>query len=419
MLKSMLITTLLFFGLNDVAHAESTTYQSAVGLYKDGALTDAVQLFETSSFSKDPEIRKKSLYMMGSIYTAQKTWGFAMESFSTIVKEFPQDSYADDAQYWIAKIVMLKGSGWDADSVPYFKQVYQDYPNGDKAPDAYYMAIRQSRDGVERQTLFKELVAKFPEHSIIDDASLHLYSDDGPPVAEYLSKSIPKLQNKIAQCRLDFVIGRLYNDAAEKKRYFKSASKCTEESDFHLDLYLHWVYSFTNTKQFDEANRIAGQFKQTYVNSGVYDKDYEVYSRMLHGIAVYSNYTENTDEVILFDYTTCEPSGLEYAKNSFQTCHEYMAKTGTDPFAQEGTVECFDDYLRYSGCMFYTNRLTAGDMMIQSKNYGFSSSNFLTILELAAKKGDRAAFAEIKGNIVRASLPRWEQSTYDELVQGM
>ena len=408
-------------GLCDIAYAGTSTssYQSAVEKYKQGAITDAVTLFTTSSSSKDKEIRKKSMYMLGSIYAAQENWTMAIDSFSTIVTEYPNDSYADDAQYWIAKIEVLKDDS--SNTVPYFKRVYQQYPNGDMAPNAYYMAIRESRECSEKQQIFIELVNKYPNHTMIDDAARWIWYDEcRQTVADSLVQSPPSVSDPVSQCRLHYVIGYLHSASPKKQEYFEKAAKCTMESDIHRDVYLSWVDELNAQKKFTEANRIAEQFKKLYVQPSSYDKNYQVYVKSLHNIAIYSNYSDDSDEAVLFYNTVCSPTGLPYAQASYASCQEYKNKTGKDPLTSDyDYTQCFDDFLRSYGCLYYTKKLSVGDLVTQSQYAHASSSDMLSLLELSAKKANKSEFAVLVAKINRSDLSSWEQERYDELLQQM
>lgn len=87
----------------------------------------------------------------------------AIQEFRKIVQNYPDDSLADNAQYWIGECYYSMRNYTKA--VVEFKKVVENYPEGDKAPDALfkigycYRAMGQRKKAID---VFEELINRYP-----------------------------------------------------------------------------------------------------------------------------------------------------------------------------------------------------------------------------------------------------------------
>jgi tol-pal system protein YbgF len=115
----------------------------------------------------------QTLYQQGYTALLQKNYAGAESAFGELVKAFPNDPLAGNAQYWIGETYFVRGQYKPAADA--FLKGYRKYKSGEKAPDTLLklgMALGELGQKDAACSTFNELKTKFPgapEH-IIDDA---------------------------------------------------------------------------------------------------------------------------------------------------------------------------------------------------------------------------------------------------------
>lgn len=87
----------------------------------------------------------------------------AREGFEDLVKNYPQNDLADNAQYWIGECFYAKREYKKA--AGQYQKVLTLFPQGNKAPAALYkmgLALEKSRDREGRNKAWKQLTEQFP-----------------------------------------------------------------------------------------------------------------------------------------------------------------------------------------------------------------------------------------------------------------
>jgi TolA-binding protein len=184
--------------LDDTMRLRATLSKGEV-LYYLKRLADAeLTLQALASPEKSPEIRGRALYYLGKTYLDANRADDAMNAFSTVIKELPDDSLAPFARYQAAFVYLQKNDlenaavafsevagsnvdeslrvecrfraaetydkiGWFAAAVKEYEQLRQEYPNSDYARRAaygyawaLYHAGKYAEAGVAAETFIKE-----------------------------------------------------------------------------------------------------------------------------------------------------------------------------------------------------------------------------------------------------------------------
>lgn len=113
-----------------------------------------------------PEIKK--LYDQGMDAMINREYPDAIASFQSMLKQFPDDEYSDNALFWLGHIHFTRGRFDEAEAA--FQKVLSQYEHrptsqGYKTPDAIYMLGKtsQARKDKERATYyFQEVIRRFP-----------------------------------------------------------------------------------------------------------------------------------------------------------------------------------------------------------------------------------------------------------------
>ena len=115
----------------------------------------------------------QELYQQGYTALLQKNYARAEGAFAQLVKAYPNDQLAGNAQYWIGETYFVRGQYKAAADA--FLKGYKKYKTGEKAPDTLLklgMSLRELGQKDAACSTFNELKAKYPtapEH-ITDDA---------------------------------------------------------------------------------------------------------------------------------------------------------------------------------------------------------------------------------------------------------
>jgi tol-pal system protein YbgF len=82
-------------------------------------------------------------------------WALAIQGFETYLRAFPRSAQSDDAQLYIGEALQLDGKFKEA--ITAFDKVINDFPQGDRVPDAYYkrgvMYTRLNQNDKARESL--------------------------------------------------------------------------------------------------------------------------------------------------------------------------------------------------------------------------------------------------------------------------
>jgi hypothetical protein len=430
----MLIPLYLF--LLNTLYAKPTMYAEAVTLYHQGAVTEALSMFEAASISRDSQTRKKALYMSGAIQAARGKWDLSTNYFEKLQETYPEDSYADDAQYWLAKVRYLKcDTEWNACSSEernalwqYFSMVYNDYPQGDMAPHAYYMTIRLASDNTIQ--LFTDLLYKYPNHSIIDDAFHKIYTWKKDKELETLYRRLqtspPNAEKGIATCRIALIKGMIAMNLSsipdsERSRLFEESSKCSERSDIYKDSYQYWVASLNNSNDFPKAIEVAEQFKERYLSKPTPNltADTTFYLYLLSKIAYQVFYGENSQSPW---YKNCSENSIQYSWKAYQACT--TAEKTFNPgwqypsYGYRYRYGCSNNFQRYYFCSYYLNNISAEDLLVLSRSKHIPPTNWITLMYISADKKDRTGIELFKSKITYQYLSQSEKDSYDNAIKA-
>lgn len=121
-----------------------------------------------------PEIKK--LYDQGMDAMINRKYPDAIASFQSMLKQFPDDEYSDNALFWLGHIHYTRGRFDEAEAS--FQKVLSQYEHrptsqGYKTPDAIYMLGKtsQAREDKERATYyFQEVIRRFPGSTAASNA---------------------------------------------------------------------------------------------------------------------------------------------------------------------------------------------------------------------------------------------------------
>lgn len=82
-----------------------STHNSGYNAYSTNRLEEAIELLTTSyKFAKDADYSSRTLYFLARSYQKLGQTDQALPLFKSVVTEYPESSYADDAQYFIGQL---------------------------------------------------------------------------------------------------------------------------------------------------------------------------------------------------------------------------------------------------------------------------------------------------------------------------
>ncbi len=109
------------------------------------------------------ELDPKKLYDAAYLDVTRGNYDLAAAGFREFIRQFPDHSLADNAQYWIGEAFYAREKFSEA--LAEFQKVVAQYPNQDKVPAALYkMGLCHSRLGDKSQAAesWRQLVTKYP-----------------------------------------------------------------------------------------------------------------------------------------------------------------------------------------------------------------------------------------------------------------
>ncbi len=99
----------------------------------------------------------------------------ARSAFAKFLQQFPQDEYADNAQFWIGEAYFKEGKVEEA--ILAYEEVVKKYPKGNKVPDALLkqgLSFKILGDNDNARILFKRVIEKYPNSPQADVARKEL-----------------------------------------------------------------------------------------------------------------------------------------------------------------------------------------------------------------------------------------------------
>lgn len=95
----------------------------------------------------------------------------ALDGFELFLERFPGSSLADNSRFWTGEVYFAEE--WYERAIVEYQKVIDDYPDGNKVPDAYLkQGIAFSLLGEKDNAVYllRELVRKFPDHNAAEIA---------------------------------------------------------------------------------------------------------------------------------------------------------------------------------------------------------------------------------------------------------
>ncbi len=109
------------------------------------------------------ELDPKTLYDTAYLDITRGNYDLAVAGFQDFLKDYPNSSLADNAQYWIGEAYYAKEKYPEA--LDGFQKVISGYPNQDKVPAAMYksgLCHQKLGDKDKAAAAWRQLVAKYP-----------------------------------------------------------------------------------------------------------------------------------------------------------------------------------------------------------------------------------------------------------------
>lgn len=119
---------------------------------------------EKSSAGKADAAKIKDLYMSGYQAFTQGKTAEAREKLSSLVKDFPDNEYSDNARFWIAESYYKDGSYEDA--ILAYEELFKKHPKSSKIPGAMLkqgLAFFELKDKKTGEIILNKLIEKYPD----------------------------------------------------------------------------------------------------------------------------------------------------------------------------------------------------------------------------------------------------------------
>lgn len=110
------------------------------------------------------ELDPKTLYDTAYLDITRGNYDLAVMGFGEFIKNYPQHSLADNAQYWIGEAYYAQNKFSQALSE--FQKVVDQYPQQDKVPAALYkigLCYQKMGKKTEAAEAFRKLITKYPK----------------------------------------------------------------------------------------------------------------------------------------------------------------------------------------------------------------------------------------------------------------
>ena len=320
--------------------------------------------------------------------------------------------------------------------------VYQEYPDGDMAPKAYYMAITLSESELEQIQLLEKLIYNHPNHSIIDDALYNnLWSIRSNRTKEFhtflnrLDNEPPTTDNDLSRCRIELIKGELYFNPSSSQNekaitYYKNASLCTNFSDIHRNTYLSWVDALLKSGSYSEAQMVIENYKKTYLHDVYNQSQREIlfYLRLLNSLAYYAN-SDDQKEPDIGSSIVCREDGLDYSLESYNAYsiqpHWLKASLRYNSYSYDAMT--WNAFTRYYGCLYVLDKISVHELhslaKIESKADSYDDRvadwKKLRLLLISMKKGDVEGARFYISQVNRHKLNDWQKDQYDKVMEEL
>lgn len=147
-------------------------YGFAWALLKDGSFKDSIEEFsKIVNLSEDKIIKVAALCQIADTYHDSGDLSKAIETYSVILKDYPDSSRADYVQYQLG-VVYLKSSDYDA-AVKSFRSLRSKFLDSSLLSDASYslaLAYFYKQNYALSVQMFEKFILEYPHSSLVKDA---------------------------------------------------------------------------------------------------------------------------------------------------------------------------------------------------------------------------------------------------------
>jgi len=121
----------------------------------------------TEKAPKAPEVSpEKRLYEVNLGLFKNEEYEEAISGFKNFLDKYPDSTFADNAQFWIAECYM--GMGQYEQAILAYQNVIKKYPKGNKVPNALLRQARafyEIKDKTSSRLLLKKIITQYPKSS--------------------------------------------------------------------------------------------------------------------------------------------------------------------------------------------------------------------------------------------------------------
>ena len=116
----------------------------------------------------------KEIYQQGLDNFNASKYGEAEKKFNQVLKDYPKDALAGNAQYWLGEVFYARAE--DPKAAVAFGKAYKNYKDGNKGADSIYklgMTMQKMNKNAEACAAYKSLPTEFPkaEKAVKDKAA--------------------------------------------------------------------------------------------------------------------------------------------------------------------------------------------------------------------------------------------------------
>ncbi|MBI3015819.1 MAG: tol-pal system protein YbgF [Candidatus Tectomicrobia bacterium] len=122
-----------------------------------------------------PKMEVEKLYRQAYDQFSSEEYDEALKSFRTLVEQYPQSDFADNALYWSGEVHYVRKDYKGA--LSFFQQVLDRYPQGNKVPDAMLKLALSHYQLKDNQNAVRELnrvLERYPQHTVARTAKAYL-----------------------------------------------------------------------------------------------------------------------------------------------------------------------------------------------------------------------------------------------------
>jgi tol-pal system protein YbgF len=122
-------------------------------------------------YARELDKKAKKIYKNARSLLITDQYSQAIDLFKQYLKTYPNNNYASDAHYWLAKTYLAKGDYHQARKT--FVTFQQDSPLHHKYANSLFELARvyvELKHNQKAQKLLKKMINKYPSHSVINQA---------------------------------------------------------------------------------------------------------------------------------------------------------------------------------------------------------------------------------------------------------